>query len=248
MTIDPVAVLRDAWALFRRDRDLLLRIAGVFHFLPAFALALLVPEPPMPESGAEAGPARTDAWMQALSDWGAAHGGWYLLAYAIGFLGTAAILLLYLAPQQTVGQALTRAARLWPRFLLAMVLVSLPTGAGMLLWIVPGLYVAGRLLVTGPALVAEGRMSAAGALRRSFRMSRGAGLALMGLASVTYLGGFLAGQPFLWLGDWLSGEGGGNPIGVAVVEACAAAVVAATAVAQALIAVVAYRRLASRGI
>ncbi|WP_374295587.1 hypothetical protein [Sphingomonas sp.] len=248
MTIDPVAVLRDAWALFRRDRDLLLRIAGVFHFLPALALALLVPEPPMPERGAEVGEARTEAWMEALSVWGAAHGGWYLLAYAIGFLGTGAMLVLYLVPGETLGQALTRAARLWPRFLLAMVLVSLPTGAGMLLWIVPGLYVAGRLLVTGPALVAEGRMSATGALRRSFTLSRGAGLALMGLAAVTYLGGFLAGQPFLWLGDWLSGQESGNPIGVAVVEACAAAVVAATAVAQALIAVVAYRRLASRGI
>ena len=46
MKVDFAQLLRDAWALFKGDSDLLLRIAGVFFFFPSYALVLFVPRRP----------------------------------------------------------------------------------------------------------------------------------------------------------------------------------------------------------
>ena len=49
MPLPIVATLRDAWSLFRRDRDLLIRLAAPFLFWPPLAVALLAAE--LAESG-----------------------------------------------------------------------------------------------------------------------------------------------------------------------------------------------------
>lgn len=241
MKLDPAAVLQDAWALFRRDRDILLRIAGAFLFLPSFALALLVPGPPQREQGGSE--AATMAWFDAVGDWAGAHGGWYLLAYAVGYLGAATLYALYLDPRRLdVGGAARRAAIVLPRYLLAMAIVALPVGAGMLLLLVPGLYVLGRVMMTGPALLAD-RTSALGAIQRSMWLSRGVGLPLMGLAAVPVLTGALASQPFVLLDTWMRARGAVNPVALAIVDAGLSLVGMAAGLAGALIALVVYRRL-----
>lgn len=245
MTIEAMPVLRDAWALFRRDSDLLLRIAGPFLFLPAFALALLVPGPPAASATAGEGQAQTLAWLQSVSDWAGTYGGWYLLAYVVGYFGTAAITALYLtAPPPDVRQAFGRAARIFPRFVLAAVAGSLPAGAGLLLWLIPGLYVLGRLLPVGPVLLAEPRTGALAAIRRAFLLTRGSGLALMGLAAFAYLGGWLVGAPFLEADRTLRANGQTDTLLLALVDAGAAIAAMASGLATALIAIACYRRLA----
>ena len=190
MKLDFATVLTDAWTLFKRDRDLLLRIAAPFLFLPAFALALVVPDPPMPMAGASDNEAQAMAWADAVQTWASAHGGWYLLAYVTSFFGTSLFYALYLDREHLDWrQALTRCLRIFPRFLLAMVIVSLPAGAGLLLYASPGLYILGRTMLTGPALFAEAPLGALGAIRRSFMLSRGSGLPLMGLAAFSYISG-----------------------------------------------------------
>ncbi len=247
MGLDVVATLRDAWGLFRRDRSLLLRLAAPFLFWPAFALGLLVPAPPLPETDGGEATARAMAWVDSVGAWAGQYGGWYFATYAIGLIGTAAILALQLSGGSvTVGEALARALKMMPRFLLAMILVALPVGAGMLLYILPGLYVAGRLLLVGPVLFAEQRMAAMAALTRSVVLTRGAGLSMAALASFIYLGGMLAAQPFLALIAVVEGDGGGNPVALALLQGGAAAVAMAAGLAQALIAVAAYRRLVNR--
>jgi len=246
MTFDMMAALRDAWGLFRRNADLTLRLAAPFLFLPTFALGLLVPAPPLPEEDAADGAARAMAWVDSVGNWAGQYGGWYFATYAIGLIGTAALLALHLGGGRlTVGQALNVSLRIAPRFLLAMILVALPVGAGMLLYILPGLYVAGRLLLVGPILLAERRMPALAALARSFALTRGVGLPMAALASCTYLGGMILGQPFILLIDTVQGSGG-NPVAIALLQTGAAAVALASGVAQALIALAAYRRLVSR--
>ncbi|MET3438458.1 hypothetical protein [Sphingomonas sp. 1185] len=241
-----MAALRDAWGLFRRNADLTLRLAAPFLFLPTFALGLLVPAPPLPEEDAADGAARAMAWVDSVGNWAGQYGGWYFATYAIGLIGTAALLALHLGGGRlTVGQALNVSLRIAPRFLLAMILVALPVGAGMLLYILPGLYVAGRLLLVGPILLAERRMPALAALARSFALTRGVGLPMAALASCTYLGGMILGQPFILLIDTVQGSGG-NPVAIALLQTGAAAVALASGVAQALIALAAYRRLVSR--
>ncbi|WP_307100569.1 hypothetical protein [Sphingomonas sp. SORGH_AS_0950] len=241
-----MAALRDAWGLFRRNADLTLRLAAPFLFLPTLALGLLVPAPPLPEEDAADGAARAMAWVDSVGNWAGQYGGWYFATYAIGLIGIAALLALHLGGGRlTVGQALNVSLRIAPRFLLAMILVALPVGAGMLLYILPGLYVAGRLLLVGPILLAERRMPALAALARSFALTRGVGLPMAALASCTYLGGMILGQPFILLIDTVQGSGG-NPVAIALLQTGAAAVALASGVAQALIALAAYRRLVSR--
>lgn len=249
MTIDFAGVLTDAWALFKRDRDLLLRIAAPFLFLPAFALALLVPEPPMPDPAAGNTQANALVWANAVTDWAATNGGWYLLAYAISFLGLSLFYALYLDRDRLdVRGALKRCGTMFPVFLLAMILVSLPAGAGLLLYAIPGLYILGRTMVTGPAMFAERPLGALASIRRSLTLTRGSGLPLMGLSAFTYITGWLVGAPFMMLDRWMRDGGLGNPVALALVDAGAAAAATCSGLATALIAIVVYRRLASRGI
>lgn len=246
MKIDFAGIVTDAWAIARRDADLLSRVAAPFLFLPTFALTLLVPAMPFPDPAIEDATQRSEAWMQALRGWVDGYGIGFLAAYAVVYFGVAAIVALYCDPQRpTVGAALGRAARLYPRYLLAMTLVAIPAGAGMWLFVLPGLYLVGRTLVTGPVLVAEAPTSAWRSIRRSLVLTRGNGVTLLGLAAFSYLAGFLAGQPFLMIDSWLRADPqGASPILLALVDAAAAVVAMLAQLMLALFSVAAYRLLA----
>ncbi|PAX09437.1 hypothetical protein [Sphingomonas lenta] len=237
-------VLAEAWALFRRDRDWLLAVAGPFLFLPSFALALFVPAwPAAPDGAGQARDARLLAWADGFTAWAGEHGVWYVLAYLVTAFGTAALYAAYLdRASDSVRDALGRAGALLPRYLFAAILVAIPVGAGLFLWILPGVYLMGRTMLTGPALLAERPIAAATAVARSFSLTSGAGLPLMALAAITMLVGVVAGQPFLALKD----TAGASPLTVAIGAAGVAGVSMLTGLAQALIAVSAYRRLVAR--
>lgn len=237
-------VLMDAWALFRRDRDWLLRLAGPFLFLPPFALALLVPSWPPAPAGEELGrEERMLAWAELVAGWAAENGGWYLIGFAVTAFGSAALFAAYLdRGSADVQGALHRAGVLLPRYLLAMVLVGIPVLAGLFLWVLPGLYMMGRTMLTGPALLAERPVGAATAMARSFSLTSGAGLPLMALAAMTLFGGFVLAQPFAAVE-----VAAGGSVPAQVFAALGFATVSAlTNIAQALIAVSAYRRLLAR--
>ena len=187
-----------------------------------------------------------DARVQALAQWLTAHGGWFLLAAAFGGWGTATLYALYLDREQPdVRAALTRGLAAWPRFMLLSVLVGLMTVAGLALWILPGLYLLGRFMPAGPALVAERPLGALDAVGRGFALTRGVGLQLMAVSAATLGLAWFAPQPLLLLDGWLRAQPGGpNPVALATVDALAAAVTALAATATALVAVAAYRRLA----
>jgi hypothetical protein len=242
MILTPAVVARDALALFKRDRSLLIALAGPFWFLPAYAVALLVPPPPArPATEADA----TLAWAESLTAWMGAQAHWYLLAWGIGIWGTATAYRLYLDDERPdLRAALRDGAALWPRLALASALTALAAGAGLLLWVLPGLYLLGRLFAVGPALAAERPLSALGALGRSFRITRGAGLTLMAVAAATLGAAWLLGRPLALVEGWVRAQDGGNPVMIALIGAAGAAVSAAAALASALLAVAAYRRLA----
>lgn len=246
MRVRAADVLGDAWRLWRADATLLLAIAGPFWFLPAWALTLLVPGPPALPAGAGPGTREAVVWADRLAAWLANDGLWYLLGAAIGGWATLAVCALYLdRARPDVRGALGLGAGLWPRYMLLSALTGLMALAGLLLWVLPGLYLLGRLLPSAPALVAERPLGAVAAVGRSFTLSKGAGLALTTLVAATYGLGWLAQQPLLMLDGWLRGqEGGGNPVALATVDALAAAVAAAASLGAVLLAVAAYRRLA----
>ncbi|TPG15398.1 hypothetical protein EAH84_00895 [Sphingomonas oligophenolica] len=127
-----------------------------------------------------------------------------------------------------------------------MLVVAIPTGAGMYLLLIPGLYLMSRFFLAGPIVVADRSVGALAAVARSWRVTRRAQFALLGVVALVYLSGMLLGQPFLLLGQWLAGEGGANPVAVALASAAAAAVAMAAQLASALLAVAAYRRLVAK--
>jgi hypothetical protein len=249
------AVARDAWALWRRERGLLLSLAGPFWFLPAYAMALLTPVAPVVPDGA------TDQTRATLlAPWLQAVGPWWLLDVALGLWGATSVYALLLdGARPTVGAAIGRGLRAWPRVVLAglaLAAAALPVaavaggllgGVGLVLWLLIAVYAMARLLPLGPALTAERRLAALPAIARAARLTRGAGLPLAGLLAGTTGAGLVVQEPLLALDSWLrAASGGANVVAVAVVDAGAATAATGVALASALLAVAAYR-LASSG-
>lgn len=234
-------VLAGARTLWRRDRDLLARIAGPFLFLPIFATMLLLPDPPVPKD------AGTVDVLRAQAAFVGDHLGAFALRLVAVQIGVLAITVLYCGPERpTAGEALGRAARLLPRFLLASLLVAIPAALGLTLFVVPGLIVLARTSLIGPMLVAGAPLGATAAVGRSVRVTGGSTATLTGLVALVWGAQMLASEPLLTLDGWLRAHDP-NPVAVAMTDALVAGVSTAAGLAGVLIAVTAYRLLASKG-
>ncbi|WP_419809713.1 hypothetical protein [Sphingomonas sp.] len=249
MGLTPAALLADAWAMLRRDRAVLLGIAGALWFLPTFALILLVPGPPLPVAGMEPASPEAQRYVEQLTQWFGTSGAWYLARAVIDAWATASVYALYLdRSTPDVRGALELGVGLLPRFMLLSMVVGLVSLGGLALYVLPGIWVLARLIAAGPTLVAERPLGALAALGRGWRLSRGAALALIGPVGIALAMGWLVPQPFLLLDRWLRARPGGvNVAALATADALAAAGETAAAIASALIAIAAYRRLVSRG-
>jgi hypothetical protein len=250
MTLDIVAVLKDAWEAWKRDRSVLAPLAGLFLFLPVYGLNLLLPPPPAGFDD-NASKAEQVAWAQSYLDWIGANGSWYLLVTVLVYFGLLTIYVFRLDPARPhLGGAMRRAGVLLLRYVLAMILVGIPAALGLMLFILPGLYVLARVMVTGPAIVAEAPIGASRAIGRSIALTKGHGFVLFGLAAITLIGGAVIAEPFLALDTAMRSGGADNPIVIALVDAAAAAATALSLLAMALTQVAVYRRLrgASSGI
>lgn len=247
MTSTINGLLGAAWALFRRESDLIVRVAGLFLFLPAFAVALLTdpfpafPPPPRDEIMLE-------AWVEAVNVWGGDNLVWHVLANGFGVLGLSVLALLLLAPERPdVGTALRMAVRLFPRFALAAILIAFPIGLGVLLLILPGLYAQARLIATVPALAAEQPLAAARGIGRSIRVTRAASLAILGAVAAVFLAQLLASNLLLPIDAWLRAPGHENPFVLALVDALLTGIASSYHVGVLLVGVVVYRRFAKTG-
>jgi hypothetical protein len=247
MTIDWRGVAADAWDRWRRDRALLLPLAGMFLFLPQFAFYLLAapfpkltPEQAQDTAALVAPDSPLVAWIS--------HNAPGMLATVLAMtLGSLVILCLYLDRDgATPGKALTRAFGLFPRYLLAAIVAGLPAGPIELmiaLLILPCLYLLGRLMLVGPVIVAERPIGVFRAIGRSFALTRRRGLAMMALAAAVMLANMLAPAPFRILRDALQAAAAENPVAIATTEAIGSLLAAAICLAALLIEIALYRRL-----
>jgi hypothetical protein len=247
MTLTFSRLLADAWTLFRREADLIGRLALPLVVFPAFAVQLLCdPLPPLPPAPRDQ--PMLEAWIAQVGVWGQANAIWYLLADAVGVYGLAAIAILLLDPDRpVVAGALRTAARRFVPFALASLLVAIPVGLGMWFFVLPGLWVQGRLAAAFPLLARATRPNAAQAVRVSWRATRGAGFALAGAVVSVFLLQWLAIVPLLSADEWLRQPGNDNPLVLSLVNAAVALLGGAYHVAVLMIGVAAYRRLARRG-
>lgn len=253
MTPDIAAVLRNGWALWRRDRAVLAPLTGLLLFVPQWAVLLLVPEAPRIPQGADRAAALM-AWGDALGAWFAAHGAVQLGAMLLAQFATLAVAALYLSrPAVDAGGALMRALRLLFRFLLAGILVALPLGVivwvamvlpgGLLFAMAPVFYILGRTCLIAPVIVAEPGTGAPAAVARSWALTRGRGLPVAILVGGVTAAGQLAASIVLAIDHALKLGGAANPVMLAIVDAGAAAASWAAALSLALVEVILYRRL-----
>jgi len=200
------AIWDDAVGLLRANATLLLAVAGVFLFLPALVVAYLLPM-------AEVEPSRMVAAIQAYY---AANWHWLLLANLINMVGAVAMLHMLLGPDgRTVGGSIAASFGLLPTYIGASLLSGLAMGLAIivllvplivllgatavttgpasaliiLVAIVPAAYIFGRLLVVGPAIVAERELNPVRALARSAALTRKRGWAVLGLVLLVFLAG-----------------------------------------------------------
>lgn len=176
------AVWEDATRLLRGNARLLAAIAGVFIFLPALLFAQFLPPPPVTN------PARV--W-EILGEYYGRVWPWLLLESLFSLVGTAAMLRLVLARGTSVGGALVFGLMLLPFYFLLSLLVSIIAGFGLMLLIVPGLYLIGRLAPAAPTMVAETRRNPIEVIGRSFEITRGHGWAVFGLVFIVAIVGLI---------------------------------------------------------
>lgn len=175
----------DVWAdtlrLTRAQWPALVAIAGAFVFLPTLLLNHFFPvgEPP---TGTD-----LQAYFQFLLDYYRHNSLAIVLEGFVVMVGSAAMLRLVFARGGTVGGAIVYAVALLPVYSILVVLVNLAVGAGLVLFLVPGLYLWGRLMIAAPAMVAEDRRNPIDALRRGFALTAGHGWLVIGFYLLVFI-------------------------------------------------------------
>lgn len=236
---DMGAAWDDSVALLKSHGALTGTIAAVFLFLPALAVAWFGPAPIEPPASGDLSQiiaAMQENFRQLLP--------YQLLVGLASILGTVAILRLWLSRTGTsVGEALTFAAMLFPTMIVAQILSGIMVGVGIVLLIVPGLYLVGRLALVAPVIADRGVYNPIEAIRASWDLTRGNGWAVfffLFLVTVVFL--IVA----LILGGVVGVIGGGEGIGSMVRGLVEAGVSAAGSLVSIAIAAAAYRQLAVR--
>jgi hypothetical protein len=159
----------------RGNASLLVAVAGVFIFLPTLIAAYLAPAPQ----------AQT---MAAMGEYYRENFLTLLIAQIVSFIGNLAVLTLVLDDRRpTVGGSITGAFGMLPAYFLVSLLSGLMILGGLMLLIVPGLYLVGRLSAAGPALVAERRRNPFDIISRSFAITKGNGWAVLGLIILVFV-------------------------------------------------------------
>lgn len=100
-----------------------------------------------------------------------------LIPAVIGAIGQLALTWLLLTPGGTPRRALAQALKAVPVYLLAVLIMTPLTTLGLVLLIVPGVYLFARLILVAPVVAGEG-LGAVAAIRRSLALTKSDGWAI----------------------------------------------------------------------
>lgn len=187
MRIDYSDWWNDIVATARANASILLAVAAAFVFLPVLVASFLtVPIAPAP-SGASIEEV-VAAYTRFFSE------NWPL-QLALLVLTTMGQLLLFIvlldARRPSVGEAFRIALPLFLPLLLTNLLIRLIVVAGLFALIVPGLYLLGRVLLGGPALVAERGGHPLRAVARSWALTGGHGFRIALFVVLVFIVAFI---------------------------------------------------------
>jgi hypothetical protein len=244
MSLTVRTAFADAVALWRGERDLLLRIAGMFYLVPIFGLLIvLLSSIHLPEQA-------TVQEAQAAVE--ASYRGHVLLIFFVTLVlefGNFVLLRLFLqAGGSTVGGLLRDGLRWFLPFMGISILCGVLFQLGLTLFLLPGAYIFGRSWLVGAAYAAAPERGPFVAVQRGVALSARNGwrLAAIGaLALVPCLIVGLIGTVFLGV---VAGIAGDTVVTSGLLWLVIALVGSLGYLAFTLLRVAAYRRLASSGI
>jgi hypothetical protein len=187
--IDLTAVWEDAKSMGAVNRDLLGAVAGMFLLLPAVIAEQMVTRPKPLGENPDNGAVLAQFAQYAELNWP------ILLAYAVassfGVLTMHALLLR--SEQLTVRESLQAALPILPPYMVASFLQGLGIMSGMFLFMIPGLYLIGRLALIAPIAAAEQRSNPITILQRSAALTHGNGWRVFGVLAIIFVMTFVLG-------------------------------------------------------
>ena len=250
------ALWRDTLADTRALLPLALPVAAAFVLLPGVAVELFGPPLPAPAlaapgtaaTGTLGGPVARHAAPALPPVASNAVAVDLLLPSLIGLVAQLAVVRLALDRRRgvarSVGEALATAFRVWPFAVLAVLLGSVAVVPGLLLFVVPGLYIAGRL-TPAVAFVVDGTGPVA-ALEASWALTAGNGWRTIGFTLIFagwfVIVSFAAGAVGAGLAALLAAAGAGGA-GAVVASALDGLVAALFTVVNAVAVATVYRTL-----
>ena len=179
----------DVWAdtlkLTRTHWAALVAIAGVFNFLPVLLVNHFVP---WPDPGPDTDPQRV---LIILGTFLRHNLIWFVLQSFVIMTGSAAMLRLVFRQGVTVGGALWFGVLILPAYSLMLFFANLAVGIGLVLLLVPGLWLMGRLFPAGAAMVAEDRRNPIETIRRAFALTEGHGWLILALYFLVFIPGWV---------------------------------------------------------
>lgn len=175
----------DLAALTRAHAEIVLVVAGVFVLLPALVLGLYFQPVPIKTVNAEA--------LRAINAYFAANWLPLVLGSVAARMGEATILAVLLnTRKETVGQSVGLALKLLFPFVVLTLIVNFAVFAGLIVLLLPGIYLMGRLAVSGPAMVAEREGNPLNAIARSLALTRGNGWTIAALIILVFVVSWVA--------------------------------------------------------
>jgi len=235
------AVWRETRALFAAHLEAIIAIAGFFIFMAAWVTAYILPPLIFADLNDMAGSIRQISGYFANV--------WHILVpnMLVTMFGSLILYALFAGRGiAKVGDALSAAAALFLPYLAASIIVGWATFAGFLMFLIPGLYLMGRLALLPAVLTHEPELGVMGAIRKAWQTSKGNVWSILivimfvALALRVLSGIAIAIVAAVMIG--VAGEGG-----VPVIEAAVTAIFAAIeAVAYVLVTVAIHRQLAPR--
>lgn len=185
--LDFTAAWNDAMALLKANVELTIILIGLFSLVPLLAVNLFMPQP---EILADQDPNEA---LALLGEWFSQNWYWFVGVFLTGAIGNISLMLVIMHESRpTVGTALKMAVALLPLVFVVQLIAGVAFMFGILLLILPGIYLAIKFLLVSVVIVAEPERSPIAVLQRSWRLTRGNSLRIFGFFLIIIIVAFVA--------------------------------------------------------
>ncbi|WOE75128.1 hypothetical protein [Alterisphingorhabdus coralli] len=227
-TFDLGKGFNDAIALLTEHMQTILVALGLFTILPAMLMHFFI--------------GSTELNVNPLAAFSGFNGIWVLVSVLLGMLGSLTIFTAFLTQTKTdLGATISAAAAMFLPYLLTNIIMWIGIGLGLVLLVIPGIFLMVKLVCASPIVAAEKEKNPIEALKRSWEMTEGNGMIIFAFLLIIGVGIIVISwiSNLITLGMILNGGV------VAMIGALLAAIVSAITSAISLAAIAAiYRQLA----